>query len=31
MQRLSEEEARKLCEEIDWMMDIEKGLKDVGL
>lgn len=29
MEKLSEEEARTLCEEVDWMMDIEKGLKDV--
>lgn len=29
MQKLSDEEAGKLCEEIDWMMDIENGLDDV--
>lgn len=30
MQRLSEEDARKLCTEIQWMMDIENGLKDAN-
>ena len=29
MDKLSEDAARALCEEIDWMMDIEKSLKDI--
>ena len=29
MQKLSNEDARNLCEEIKWMMDIENGLNDM--
>ena len=30
MARLSEEDAEKLCDEVKWMMDMEKSLGDVG-